>query len=69
MRWTPVDEGIEVLTGVPAGAMRRNGTYPAHTVNHLAARKLQSMARKLKNFGKPNAKDSSQETEETAEKE
>ena len=64
-----VDEGIEVLTGVPAGAMRRNGTYPAHTVNHLAARKLQSMARKLKNFGKPNAKDSSQETEETAEKE
>jgi predicted ATP-dependent protease len=63
-----VDEGIEVLTGVPAGVKRRNGTYPAHTVNHLVDKKLQSMAVKLRDFGKQKAKDSSEETEETVEK-
>ena len=51
-----VDEGIEVLTGVPAGARRRNGTYPANTVNHRVVKQLQGMAGKLRSFGKPKEK-------------
>jgi predicted ATP-dependent protease len=30
-----VDEGIEVLTGIPAGERQKDGTYPENTVNYL----------------------------------
>jgi predicted ATP-dependent protease len=29
-----IEEGLEVLTGVPAGERRENGTYPEGTLNH-----------------------------------
>ena len=58
-----IDEGIEVLSGLPAGAKRRNGTYPANTVNYRVVKQLQSMAGKLRNFGKPKEKEHSEETE------
>ena len=35
-----IDEGIEVLTGVPAGKKNRLGNYPAGTVNYLVNEKL-----------------------------
>ena len=35
-----IDEGIEVLTGVPAGKKNKNGNYPAGTVNYLAYEQL-----------------------------
>ena len=35
-----IDEGLEVLTGVPAGEANDNGVYPEGTVNHLVAKRL-----------------------------
>ena len=39
-----VDEGIELLTGVPAGKKNKNGQYPAGTVNYLVNEKLKKYA-------------------------
>ena len=35
-----IDEGIEVLTGVPAGKKDKNGSFPAGTINYLVYEKL-----------------------------
>lgn len=35
-----IDEGIEVLTGVPSGKKDKSGKFPAGTVNYLAYEKL-----------------------------
>lgn len=35
-----IDEGIEVLTGVPAGKKNKQGKYPAGTVNYLVYEQL-----------------------------
>lgn len=40
-----VDEGIELLTGVPAGKKNKNGEYPAGTVNYLVNEKLKKYAK------------------------
>ena len=40
-----IDEGIEVLTGVPAGKKDKNGHFPAGTVNYLAYEKLKKYAK------------------------
>ncbi|PKL63095.1 MAG: ATP-dependent protease [Methanomicrobiales archaeon HGW-Methanomicrobiales-2] len=45
-----IDEGIEVLTGVPAGTRREDGTYEEGTVNYLVDRRLREMAETLKGF-------------------
>ena len=39
-----IDEGIEILTGVPAGKKDSNGRFPAGTVNYLAYEKLKKYA-------------------------
>lgn len=39
-----IDEGIEILTGVPAGKKDKNGNFPAGTVNYLAYQKLKKYA-------------------------
>lgn len=45
-----IDEGIEVLTGVPAGQRRPDGTYEEGTVNYRVDKALQEMAEKLKEY-------------------
>jgi predicted ATP-dependent protease len=45
-----VDQGIELLTGIPAGA-RVDGRFPEGTVNCLVEEKLRSYAEKMKHFG------------------
>ena len=45
-----IDEGIEILTGVPAGVRNEDGAYPDGTVNHLVDKRLQDLARSLKGF-------------------
>ncbi len=44
------DEGIEILTGVPAGERREDGSYPENTINFLVNKSLKEMAEKLKGF-------------------
>lgn len=40
-----IDEGIEVLTGVPAGKKDKDGKFPAGTINHLVYEKLKKYAK------------------------
>ena len=39
-----IDEGIEILTGVPAGKKDRNGKFPLGTINYLAYEKLKKFS-------------------------
>ncbi|MBR2787260.1 MAG: AAA family ATPase [Clostridia bacterium] len=39
-----IDEGIELLTGVPAGKKDSNGRFPAGSINYLAYEKLKKYA-------------------------
>jgi len=40
-----VEDGIEILTGVPAGKKDKNGNFPAGTINYLAYEKLKKFAK------------------------
>ena len=40
-----IEEGIEILTGVPAGKKDKNGLFPAGTVNYLVYEKLKKYAK------------------------
>ena len=40
-----IEEGIEILTGVPAGTANKDGLFPAGTVNYLAYEKLKKYAK------------------------
>ncbi len=45
-----VDEGIELLTGIPAGEPDEHNRYPADTINGGVQQKLAEMAENMKNF-------------------
>ena len=45
-----IEEGIEVLTGVPAGKKDKNGKFPAGTVNYLVYAKLKKYAETVTNL-------------------
>jgi predicted ATP-dependent protease len=45
-----IDEGIEILTGTPAGDKQKDGTYPENTVNYFVDKRLREMAERLKSF-------------------
>jgi lon-related putative ATP-dependent protease len=42
-----IDEGIEVLTGVPAGEPDEKGEFPEDTINYMVQEKLDEMAERL----------------------
>jgi ATP-dependent Lon protease len=48
-----IDDGIEVLTGLPAGKKKKDGTYPKGSINYLVDKKLKEMAQKLREFAGP----------------
>jgi lon-related putative ATP-dependent protease len=48
-----IDEGIELLTGIPAGKRGKNGAYPRGTINYKVDKQLKEMASKLKDFYGP----------------
>ncbi|RLC66207.1 MAG: ATP-dependent protease, partial [Chloroflexi bacterium] len=45
-----INEGIEVLTGIPAGERQPDGSYPVGTINHLVNMRLSDMAAKIKPY-------------------
>jgi predicted ATP-dependent protease len=45
-----IDEGIEILTGVKAGARRSDGTFEEGTLNYLVDKRLKAIAEKLREF-------------------
>ena len=52
------DEGIEILTGVPAGERQKDGAYPRGTVNYIVDKRLKEMAEQLKGFYTEEKKES-----------
>ena len=51
-----IDEGIAILTGVPAGVRNKDGKFPKDTVNQRVDDALRSLAMRLKAFGRPPSK-------------
>jgi predicted ATP-dependent protease len=49
---TTVEEGIEILTGMEAGELQEDGTYPEGTLYRKVDDKLKEMAELEKEFGK-----------------
>ena len=45
-----VDEGIELLTGHPAGEHRPDGSYPDDSVHALVHARLHTYAKRLREF-------------------
>ncbi|MBM4141580.1 MAG: Lon protease family protein, partial [Nitrospira sp.] len=43
-----VEEGLEILTGVPAGELKEDGTYPEGTVNYLVVKRLTEISEAVK---------------------
>lgn len=64
-----IDEGLEVLTGLPAGQADAEGNYPEGTVNHLVSRRLGELADRLRRFGPGRGDRDGQGREEGAERE
>ena len=59
-----IDQGIAILTGVPAGEMLPDGSYPEGTVNCLVEKRLRTMVENMKKFAAPAEKDDRKEAEE-----
>ncbi len=51
-----VDEGIEILTGMPAGERDSDGKWPESTINQKVDQRLLKMAETLHKFGKGDEK-------------
>lgn len=47
-----VDDGIEILTGVKAGVVDKNGKYPRNTVNHAVQRALEEYYKRYVHYAK-----------------
>lgn len=47
-----VDQGIELLTGIPAGEKQADGSYPEETINGKVKNRLEKMAKQLTRFAK-----------------
>jgi predicted ATP-dependent protease len=42
-----MEEGLEILTGMPAGELKEDGTYPEGTINHLVMKRLTEISEAL----------------------
>jgi lon-related putative ATP-dependent protease len=52
-----IEEGIEILTGLPAGEMQEDGTYPEGTINYLVNKRLHEFGESMKKFGTSHEKE------------
>jgi predicted ATP-dependent protease len=43
-----VEEGLEILTGLPAGVLKEDGTYPEGTINYLVVKRLTEISEAVK---------------------
>ena len=51
------EEGLEILTDMPAGELQPDGTYPEGTINYLVMKKLEEMSEILKKKDKEKEND------------
>jgi lon-related putative ATP-dependent protease len=59
-----IEEGIEILTGVPAGEMGEDGRYPEGTINFLVDKRLHEFGESMKKFGASHEKEEKKSAEE-----
>jgi len=52
-----IDQGIEILTGIPAGEKQPDGAYPEGTINRMVDARLREMLESMKKFSGPGEKD------------
>jgi predicted ATP-dependent protease len=52
-----IDQGIELLTGVPAGEADADGNYPPETINGKVRAQLAEFAEKAQAFAGPGRND------------
>jgi lon-related putative ATP-dependent protease len=51
-----IDQGIEILTGAPAGEPDEAGNYPENSINGRVKAKLTRLVEKSRSFGQPDGK-------------
>jgi predicted ATP-dependent protease len=56
-----VDQGIEILTGRPAGERDDEGLYPEDSINRLVEDRLIELAEKAQEFSAPPEKEEEEE--------
>ena len=56
-----IDEGIELLTGKPAGTRDEHGNFPEGTVHHAVQARLLELAEDLKSFGNDDGEEEPEE--------
>ncbi|RJQ19008.1 MAG: ATP-binding protein [Nitrospiraceae bacterium] len=56
-----VEDGIEPLTGMPAGELQPDGTYPEGTFNYLVAKRLKELSEALKAEKEPEKNEKKKE--------
>lgn len=59
-----VSDGIEILTGIPAGKRRKNGTYPPDCVYARVEARLEDLANHLRRYESSSESESESESEE-----
>lgn len=52
-----INEGLELLTGRPAGVPNADGDYPEGTVHNAVKKRLLELATELKSFGEDHNED------------
>jgi len=52
-----IDQGIELLTGIPAGERAEDGRYPEGTINRLVEDRLAELAERRREFAKTENED------------
>jgi predicted ATP-dependent protease len=63
-----VDQGIEILTGRPAGVRDDEGIYTEDSINRLVEDRLIELAIKAQEFSAPPEKEGEEEAEQETEK-
>jgi len=58
-----IDQGIEILTGVPAGERGADGSYPEGTINFLVDKRLEEFGESMKKFSASHEKEEKKEAE------
>ncbi len=58
-----IEQGIEILTGIPAGERGEDGLYPEGTINFLVDKRLHEFGESMKKFSEPHEKEEKKEAE------
>jgi len=64
-----VEEGLEIMTGMQAGELKDDGTYPAGTLNYLVVKRLTEISEAVKDKKKKKEKKEKKDNKKEEERE